>query len=246
MSRFKQLYTLAFALILSAPTTLLAQGDAMTELYGVGVHLYFCGDNEGADLMLSQVVDSGSLDPRAHYFRGLVRERMGSGGGDMDFEQGARLEAEGKRVVAVGHALTRIQGSMRTKIEKARRTARVQHRTQQILAEEARRKLIPQPTVPAEAAPAPPTEATDPFGADGGIKSGEAAVDPVAPEVGNSDANTNPFGDEPAPPANPATPETTAPASDLGNPFGDPPASDGANPFGSEPAAGGDGNPFGL
>ena len=47
-----------------------AQFGALDELYGEGVHRYFSADLNGADQILTQVVDSGSQDPRAYYFRG--------------------------------------------------------------------------------------------------------------------------------------------------------------------------------
>lgn len=84
--------------------------------------------------------------PCAHYFRGLARESAGFGG-EMDFENGARLEAEGKRVVDVGSALARIQGSLRTKIENARRDARIQVKQQQLMIEQTR-QLMEQAAAP--------------------------------------------------------------------------------------------------
>lgn len=235
-----RIYCLAFVLSTIGSSSY-AQHDAMVELYGEGVHRYFCNDFSGADQILSTVVDGGSEDPRAHYFRGLARERAGMGG-ELDFEMGAKLEAAGKRSVDVGQALIRIQGQLRAKIEEARRDARILVKQQQLMAEQARAYLQPASGT-AAAVPPPSTAGTSPFPTELEPASGigmEPA--PSTPEVSNT---SNPFGDEPAPPATP-----DAPATDAGtSPFGEPatpttePAGEG-NPFGEPPADGG--NPFGL
>lgn len=227
----------------------IAQGDAMLELYGSGVHKYFAGDYAAADQLLSQVVDSGSNDPRAHYFRGLVREMQG-GGGQFDFENGARIEAEGKRVVAVGAALTRIQGSVRSQIEKARRDARVQLRQQQLMMEEARRNSASSGMAPMGSAPMPapsgdivppaPSETNDPFAGEG-LRSSDTTVDPAQPAEPEVDAASDPFANE-APAAD--APAATEPAPAGGDPFGTEPATPaGDDPFGGSAPAGDD--PFG-
>lgn len=215
---------LALSLFLFGSTAS-AQGDAMTELYGAGVHRYFAGDYAGADQLLSQVVDSGSLDPRAHYFRGLCRELQG-GGGQPDFENGARLEVEGKRVVAVGLALSRVQGGVRTQIEKARREARVMALQQQLATQAEKRATMPPPPVPSETVEPMPSvaDSTDPFGGDG-LRSSDTTEDAVQPATPEVDAATDPFGDEPAPSDTP--PPADAPATD---PFGTP--AGGTDPFG--------------
>lgn len=61
--------TFQFALLLClVGSTSLAQHDAMVEMYGEGVHRYFCNDFTGADQILSQVVDGGSQDPLCTLF----------------------------------------------------------------------------------------------------------------------------------------------------------------------------------
>lgn len=239
MSRFFG-FALSVGLLIPG-STVLAQGDAMTELYGEGVHRYFAGDYTGADLVLSQVIDSGSQDPRAHYFRGLVREMQG-GGGVFDFETGATLEASGKRVVNVGQALIRIQGATRTKIEEARRAARVQARQLALSKASSGAMTAPAtavtPAMPSETT-AEPAEVDNPF-ADG-LRSDattemETQPEPATPDVGN------PFGDDPTPA--PADAGTTTPDAGGNDPFG---GAGGDDPFGgagSDGAAGGD-NPFG-
>lgn len=241
-----------FALFLAlAPSVSWAQGDALTELYGEGVHRYFAGDYAGADQILTQVVDGGSQDPRAHYFRGLAREMSGFDG-VMDFESGARLEVEGKRAYDVGMALTRVQGHVRTQIEKARRDARVSARQQQLLNQESRMQAMPAPgSSPMPPPPSDTADDSDPFAGEG-MRSGDSTLDDEQPTVPDVDATTNPFADDTAP-AGPAAgtgpgagtspfgePGDTAPA---GNPFeaGDAPAA--GNPFDSGPAPAA-GNPF--
>ncbi len=214
--------------------------DAMIELYGEGVHRYFAGDYAGADQYLTQVIDSGSSDPRPYFFRGLTHQMLG-GDGEVDFEVGARLDAEGPLAVDVGMALSRIQGSTRTKIETARRAVRVVALQQKLL-EEAE-MAAQAPTAPA---PAPPTDTgpsanapTDLF-SEGGMRSDDTTPDAVQPDMSvPSDATTNPFGDDPAPPP---TAETTTDPAPTESPFG----AGGTDPFGTAPADGGAVDPFGA
>ena len=237
MSRFLGL-TLAFSIFAAAGTPAQAQGDAMTELYGEGVHRYFAGDYSGADMVLSKVVDSGSNDPRAHYFRGLAREMLGAGG-QPDFENGARMEAAGKRVVNVGQALIRIQGSMRTSIEKARRAARVEAKQlamSKAMVAPASAVEAATPPPPADtAAGDPPAEVDDPFSE--GLRSGETTEDTAQPVAPAADAVTDPFADDTG--TTPSTPSTQPEGAD---PFGGSDSTEGNDPFGG--ATGGD-DPFG-
>jgi len=226
-----------------------AQSSVLTELYGQGVHKYFSCDYFAAEPLLSQAIDSGSKDPRAYYFRGLARE-MNGGGGDIDFEEGARLEAAGSVGVNVGVALTRIQGQVRVKIEKARQAARLQA---------ALHRQMTQPMVPAIppaltplAVPVPSPENTDPFPGEG-LRSEEIQAIPepsdseTTPEEpsSNADEQVNPFDDEPRgeSPAgddvlgDPNETSSDAPMAD--DPFGDPSAPAEVDP----PAASGD-DPF--
>ena len=220
--------TFHFALLLCLiGSTSLAQHDAMVEMYGEGVHRYFCNDFTGADQILSQVVDGGSQDPRAHYFRGLARERAGYGG-EMDFENGARLEAEGKRVVDVGSALARIQGSLRTKIEKARRDARIQVKQQQLMMEQTR-QLMEQAAASATGSTAPNAAGTSPFPSESipANDTGLAPLQPAQPTQPEVSDTSDPFKDESAP----AMPDATAPAT---------PAPAAPDPAAPAPAAPGD------
>lgn len=214
---------------LSLGSPLKAQ-DAMSEIYGQGVHRYFAGDYAGAELLLNEVQAAGSEDPRVHYFLGMCKVAQGGGvmAGLADFEAGAQAEARGKNSYQVGLALTRIQGAARREIEKARLAARAQVRQQQLLEQRARTEAA------AAGRPAPSTSAVPPANPNvpdpltEGMQSGQATVDPAQP---TSPDTSNPFGDDPVTPSptGPTTPAPTTPAEST-DPFGAP-ASDPADPF---------------
>ncbi|HUS39680.1 MAG TPA: hypothetical protein VMX74_09530 [Pirellulales bacterium] len=103
-----------------------AQDDVLVQLYGQGVHEYFSGQYHEAQKNLSAAIDSGSRDPRAYYYRGLVNQRLGyEGAASEDFKMGADLEVRTGVSEAVGRALTRIQGQDRMAVEKHRTDARL-------------------------------------------------------------------------------------------------------------------------
>jgi hypothetical protein len=219
----------------------------MTELYGAAVHCYYGHDYMMSEQLLSQVAESGSLDPRVHYFLGLTREMQGSDG-TADFEKGARLEAEGRLVVNVGQALVRIQGSVRGKIEKARRMARVQVRAEQLADAALRKNSIPKADPNLQ--PAAPEIKDDPFGEGMTSPDKKPAAEAAAPATKPADASSDPFGDDPEPAAGDpfGTDAGTTPAADPFAPSGDAGAADPFAPAGDAPAdpfapAGGD-DPF--
>ncbi len=244
-----RVFCLAMCLGLLSSTGWAQLGGSLDELYGEGVHRYFANDLGGAEQILTQVVDGGSQDPRAHYFRGLVRERQGYGG-EMDFETGARLEMEGKRSVDIGLALSRIQGSIRTKIETTRRDARIQAAQQKLMQVQAQEMTqqasgLAAPAAPANSSPLPkdsfPANESELVPAPQRVPQG--ATQPPAPTADTD----NPFGDDPVevpaaevpgattPAANdpfstPAT-ETPAASDPFGAPPADEPASDLTDPF---------------
>lgn len=204
----------------------MAQHDAMTELYGQAVHRYFHGDYAGAETLLYEVQNSGSEDPRVHYFLGLCKVRQGGGvtAGAADFEAGAMAEARGKNAVQVGLALQRIQGAVRAEIEKARLSARAMVKQQQLLEKRAAMEAAPAGSVPAPAT----VPGTLPPAADQpaeSLRAEPAVVDPIQPEPTDT---SNPFGDDPSAPAAPGT----APATEAepGNIF-DAPATEEPSPF---------------
>ena len=107
-----------------------ARGQENSELsaaYGRGVHAFFAGDSDKAEMLFSNVLGAGSRDPRVYYFRALTRLRSGRQyEAEEDMQMGAALEARdpGKRY-AIGNALQRIQGTDRRTLEKFRREARL-------------------------------------------------------------------------------------------------------------------------
>lgn len=118
---------LLFTLVTFSVTGSVSGQDPLDEMYGQAVHSYFRGDIEHAEELLNEVIDAGSMDPRAYLFRGLCQSCCGP---NPDFDTAARLEIEGKKVVNVGKALERIQGACRVEIEKARSRARLNSRAQ--------------------------------------------------------------------------------------------------------------------
>src|SRR5262245_53999408 len=84
--------------------------DAMLEeLYGRGVHAFFSGNQLAAFESLNAAVKSGSRDPRAFYYRGLLLNRFGrSTEAADDFRKGAELEMLGGEPYPVGRSLERI------------------------------------------------------------------------------------------------------------------------------------------
>ena len=122
-----QLFASFFTVVSLSYATFVNAQDPLDEMYGQAVHSYFRGDSEHASELLNEVIDAGSQDPRAYFFRGLCQS-YGSFEGNPDFEKAAQLEIEGKKVVNIGKALERIQGPARMAIEKSRSKARLASR----------------------------------------------------------------------------------------------------------------------
>lgn len=233
-------------------SSLSAQNAVLAQLYGKGVHAYNSGDYTTARQLLSMAINNGSNDPRAYYFRGMVAHSQGNTyEAESDWQQGARLEAQGRTNPFVGRSLTRFQGTGRLKLEGIRQEARLQamsaraarsnQRLGELEASGIRSTVInPQPTPPPPSVVpdtvAPPA-AADPFAGD--LAEGE-------PNVTSDDAlegaMDDPFADEPA-----AAPDAggDAPA-DAGDadPFGGDAAPADADPFGGDSAPADD-DPFG-
>ncbi len=227
-----------------------AQDDAMIEIYGQGLHRYYAGDYLEAERLLTMVVDSGTQDPRAHFFRGLSQYMQGkTHEAKFDFEAGAMAEARGKRVVNVGYALQRIQGAKRLEIEKSRQAARMAVLVEQSMARRMREEAAkaagtPVPSTSAAApatAPATPqagaSDATDPFGGKGALQAGQAKPD-AEKSASAPDDSTNPFQDDPN--------QGAAPPAEAADPFGAPadPAATDAVPADAAPAEAAPADPF--
>jgi hypothetical protein len=195
-----------FSVITLSLATFATAQDPLDEMYGRAVHSYFRGDSMHAQELLNEVIAAGSQDPRAYYFRGLCQSQGGYEAGAVDFERGAQLEIEGKKVVNVGKALERIQGPARIEIEKARSKARLASRArllelQRTRYEEMQRGgnagggIVVPPRV-GDPAPAPNALApNDPFNA--GMTKGDPKV--VKPTEPNDVPAGDDFGTDPVP-----------------------------------------------
>ncbi|QDV56746.1 hypothetical protein [Rosistilla oblonga] len=248
-----------------------AQSPVLAELYGRGVHAYYCGDLIDAHRYLSMAIDNGSRDPRAHYFRGVVNAATGRQlEAEADWQLGAQLEIQGEYGAGIGRALQRVQGPVRMEMENIRQLARLEYRANQSAKNQARYNDLKaaegevlrgnKPAAPAApAAPAPAAPAAPAAGGDTNNPFDDKAAAPGEPVP---DAKNNPFNDDPAEPAAPAAgadpfgggAEPAAPAADA-DPFGAPapaapaPAAPApapaADPFGGGDPFGGDAAPAG-
>jgi hypothetical protein len=223
------LLTFVFASIAAGSLTVnqLYGQDPLDEMYGHAVHAFYRGDYLRSEEILKEVIAAGSTDPRAYYFRGLCQSLAGNTeASTADFEQGAKLEIDGKKVVNVGKALERIQGPFRSEIEKARAKARLASRSKFLELQRARYEETQRPglTVPPRTGDQPPAPvapaANDPFGS--GLTRGTPAPMPNAPATTPAPApDDSPFGE--------ATDPAPEPAGD--DPFGGG-AADSSDPFG--------------
>jgi hypothetical protein len=185
-------------------------------MYGQAVHSFFRGDAFRAEQLLNEVIGAGSFDPRPYYFRGLCQSIQGVEASTADFERGAELEMEGKKVVNVGKALERVQGPARMEIERIRSKARLASRArllemQRTRYEEMQRAgnapggLIVPPRA-LEPAPAPNALApNDPFNK--GLTTGEPKPIEGEPKPAVPDLGTEPVMPQPVtPPVEPENP----------------------------------------
>lgn len=188
------------------------QPAPLTIAYGDGVHAYFGGDFQCSYDQLSSVIEAGSTDPRAYYFRGLAALKLGRNDeAEADFQQGASLEAEGRGSVGgqgIGRALERVQGCDRLKLEHYRGRARVaalEHdrtRTRRRYSDidepesEVLRRRRPERIKPAEplAAPQPKAVEAEESAADEPRAEADEATKPAKKPLDTAD----PFADEPA------------------------------------------------
>jgi hypothetical protein len=246
-------------LALAAPGELSAQGNVLAETYGRGVHAYYAGNYIDAESHLTTAIDNGINDPRAYYFRGILRYVQGrTFEAERDWGEGAKMEASGTTNVDIGRSLSRFQGSSRLKLEEIRRLAKLealsgaptrsQIRMNEIKAAVPSPKAavaappVPRSSRPVTAPPTPPA-ADNPFADDAGLAGGQPQVEQDDALAG---AMNNPFKDDAA-----AAPAAAGGADVFGgadaaagaDPFGAAAPDAGADPFGA-PAAGGD--PFGA
>jgi len=226
----------------------IAQESVLTELYGEGVHAYHSHDLIRAYDLFTRAIDGGLNDPRAYYFRGLTAIESGrSYEAEEDFRAGAAIEARNGTGASVGRALTRVQGTSRMMIEKARTEGRLSAQAE--MAADAERRYSGQRAVEAEVLQAPPTPRPRPVmpgvqplpvpvaGAPSPFDNDSAAGQPkVQSADALEDAMVDPFADDGAP-APGTAPAGDAPAMDAADPFAAPPAggAPAADPFGADP-----------
>lgn len=224
-----------------------AQYAAVAQMYGNGVHAFYAGDHTAAREHFSTAINGGSQDPRVYYFRGIVAYAQGSTyEAESDWQQGARLEAEGRTNPLVGRSLIRFQGTGRLILEGIRQKARLERAANQAVRSQqtaprdnsaVRNRIInpavtpPLPSVTpsaaADAAPAAPPAAEDPF-ADN-LAEGEASVTKEDALEGSME---DPFADEAAPAAADAdTPADDGTADPFAEGGGDAAPVDDADPF---------------
>src|SRR5262245_13635608 len=164
------------ALLALSAANCLAQDAMLEDLYGRGVHAFFTGNIRGAFDTLNASIQSGSRDPRAFYYRGLVLNRLGRPDeAAADFRKGAELEMLGGEPYPVGKSLERIQGPERILLEAHRRNARLAIHNAQAAQERVRYEQVRQAETevlrgggrPMPAPPAMPArpDSNDPFAA---------------------------------------------------------------------------------
>lgn len=117
---------IAATLLFCAAEACARDADSLAQQYGKGVHAYFAGDYAGTLLELTRAINSGSKDPRCHYFRALALVKLGQADrADSDMAQGAELEIlDRDGYYPVNRSLERVQGRSRLVLEEHRRRAR--------------------------------------------------------------------------------------------------------------------------
>ncbi len=267
---YAPLLAIVIAATLSTPPATAQNSAVLAEVYGQGVHAYYAGRYDDAYNLLSSAIDSGTRDPRAYYFRGIVAYQQGRPEeARADWSEGAQLEARQGGGAFVGRSLSRFQGSPRLELETIRRQARLDAAKQAASRSDTRMRQLgvapsadpgaapaagataPPPAAgatappPAAGATAPPPapnapQAADPFTDDG------PAMAAGEPNVESPNAleglDDNPFKDDPVPGGGEAADAGAMPAGG-GNPFDRGAPAAGNDPFGA-PAGGND--PFGA
>lgn len=189
----------AMILLLAHASSPARAGDdplAVAASLGVAMHAYHAGDYQRTVDDLSAVIEAGSRDPRAYYFRGLAELKLGrTDEAEADFTTGAEREVQARGVWPVSRSLERVQGVDRLALERHRGRARLlalqRDREAEARryapagdAEEVLRRRRPESIPRQEAAPRAAVEE---------LPAGKAA-EPAAEAPDTSD----PFGDEPA------------------------------------------------
>ncbi|MEX2171607.1 MAG: hypothetical protein WD851_19975 [Pirellulales bacterium] len=116
------------------------RSSSAAEMYSHGVHSYFSGNLNRADVYLYRAAELSPNDPRPYYFRALALLRLGrTGEADDLLRTGAAIEANSNAsAYGIGEALQRVQGANRLKLEQFRRAAKLDQANRAI--ENARRR----------------------------------------------------------------------------------------------------------
>lgn len=193
----------------SAPTT---ESLSVAATYASGVHAYYAGDYVRSHADLSSVIEAGSGDPRAFYFRGLGLLQQGrTDEAQADFVDGATREAAGQGTWPVSRSLERVQGVHRLELERHRVRARLAALQRRRADEERRYSQIEeaQPDVLRRRRPTRPrTGEADPFEPRKVAPPAEL-MPPGEPAPVDSRPSATP---EPPEPAQPEAPQPEAPA----------------------------------
>lgn len=204
---------LVCGLVLSSLSVANAQdNEILTQLYGTGVHAFYAGDFRTAHADLSSVIERGTKDPRAYYFRAMAYLKLGRPDeAKADMAEGAKLEsADIDGAFNVGRALERIQGRGRLTLEKYRLEARLAAHARQQQADRqkyetvrSREKAVlrDRVNVPLDGGPAtvvaPPETREEVTPATAELPVDEPAL-PGDEPAKTPAANADPFGDDPA------------------------------------------------
>lgn len=177
---------------------------AISASLGLGMHAYHAGDYQRSYDDMSAVIEAGSRDPRAYYFRGLAALKLGrTDEAEADFTAGAARESVGRGSWPVSRSLERVQGCDRLALERHRSRARLVAMQRDREAEATRyapnsdaadvlRRRRPESIPPSVSGPrAEAEDAAEPVEE---LPAGKAAAEPAAEAPDTSD----PFGDEPA------------------------------------------------
>lgn len=227
---FRQIFLFVVAILgqlFVADPVVVAQDWHLMGLYGKGVHAFFGGDHTEAQKHLDDAVHHGINDPRAYYFRGLIKASSGNiTDAEEDYRLGATLEARGAGIFDVGSALIRIQGDDRVHLEKIRHSILLSLRGQRPALPDT---LSAEPMLPSEPLlPAGPPAALEPD--DLPTSKPLPTTDEPAAEVVEPIEENDLFDEEEE---NLDDPFSDQDSEDIADPFD----SDGEDPFGDADAA---------
>lgn len=228
MSRLSIAAGIVFAGLICGPTS--AQDPSeVVELYGNGVHAYYARQDFKAHELLTQVISSGTKDPRAYYFRAMTLMRMGREAAALaDMEVGAMLEAQDANdAYPVARSLERVQGHSRRTLEKYRRQARFgaleQRRSiQRLKYEDTRRREVGVLRKQVQFSIEDVTSSDGAVPREPALLPASAAAPGATPEVSVAEEAGELF--QPAAPEGVATNDASSTLEEMTDPFGEAPA----------------------